>query len=63
MVFQKRVVWTKLDIKFLLLRQYVEKTHTNYTTIGFSSKNITVLIWTIYCFMCLIYGAENSTQE
>jgi hypothetical protein len=27
--------------------------HSNYTTIGFSSKNSSVLAWTIYCLMCL----------
>jgi hypothetical protein len=27
--------------------------HSNCTTIGFSSKKIAVLVWTIYCFMCL----------
>ena len=27
--------------------------YSNCTTIGFSSKKIAVLVWTIYCFMCL----------
>ena len=27
--------------------------HSNCTKIGFSSKNFFVLVWTIYCFMCL----------